>query len=147
MRRTARCFLQELPAALLTPLRAMQAPLQAWLEDNPEADAHPQMLELYFAVQDLVRAAERYDSHFVTQLTARGSELELQLLCLDPAPFVDASLSTGRSAALFSATLTPARLLPQRAGLCRRPGRGAGKPVPPPGTWGCSACRHLHPLP
>ena len=100
-------FLQELPAALLTPLRAVQAPLQAWLEDNPEADAHPQMLELYFAVQDLVRAAERYDSHFVTQLTARGSELELQLLCLDPAPFVDASLSTGRSAALFSATLTP----------------------------------------
>ena len=100
-------FLQELPAALLTPLRAVQAPLQAWLEDNPEADAHPQMLELYFAVQDLVRAAERYDSHFVTQLTARGSELELQLLCLDPAPFVDASLSTGRSATLFSATLTP----------------------------------------
>ena len=100
-------FLQELPAALLTPLRTVQAPLQAWLEDNPEADAHPQMLELYFAVQDLVRAAERYDSHFVTQLTARGSELELQLLCLDPAPFVDASLSTGRSATLFSATLTP----------------------------------------
>ena len=100
-------FLQELPAALLTPLRAVQAPLQAWLEDNPEADAHPQMLELYFAVQDLVRAAERYDSHFVTQLTARGSELELQLLCLDPAPFVDSSLSTGRSATLFSATLTP----------------------------------------
>ena len=54
-----------------------------------------------------MRAAERYDSHFVTQLTARGSELELQLLCLDPALFVDASLSTGRSAALFSATLTP----------------------------------------
>ena len=100
-------FLQELPAALLTPLRAVQAPLQAWLEENPEADAHPQMLELYFAGQDLVRAAERYDSHFVTQLTAHGSELELQLLCLDPAPFVDASLSTGRSAALFSATLTP----------------------------------------
>ena len=100
-------FLQELPAALLTPLRAVQAPLQAWLEDNPDADAHPQLLELYFAVQDLVRAAERYDSHFVTQLTARGSELELQLLCLDPAPFVDASLAAGRSAALFSATLTP----------------------------------------
>ena len=100
-------FLQELPAALLTPLRAVQAPLQAWLEDHPDDDAHPQLLELYFAVQDLVRAAERYDSHFVTQLTARGSELELQLLCLDPAPFVDASLAAGRSAALFSATLTP----------------------------------------
>ena len=44
---------------------------------------------------------------FLQQLTARGSELELHLLCLDPAPFVDASLAAGRSAALFSATLTP----------------------------------------
>ena len=66
-----------------------------------------QLLELYLALQDTARAADRYDSHFVTQLTARGSELELHLLCLDPAPFVDASLAAGRSAALFSATLTP----------------------------------------
>ena len=100
-------FFKELPAALLTPLRTVQAPLQDWLEANPDADAHAQLLELYFAVQDITRAAERYDSHFVTQLTARGSELELHLLCLDPAPFVDASLAAGRSAALFSATLTP----------------------------------------
>lgn len=100
-------FLQEPPSALLSPLRAVQAPLQDWLEANPDAEVHAQLLELYFAVQDITRAAERYDSHFVTQLTARGRELELQLLCLDPAPFVDASLATGRSAALFSATLAP----------------------------------------
>ena len=100
-------FFKELPSALLSPLRAVQAPLQDWLEANPDADTHAQLLELYFAVQDITRAAERYDSHFVTQLTARGSELELHLLCLDPAPFVDASLAAGRSAALFSATLTP----------------------------------------
>lgn len=100
-------FLQELPSALLSPLRAVQAPLQDWLEANPDADAHAQLLELYFAVQDILRSSERYDSHFVTQLTARGSELELQLLCLDPAPFVEASLAAGRCAALFSATLTP----------------------------------------
>ena len=100
-------FLRELPSALLSPLRAVQAPLQDWLEANPDADAHAQLLELYFAVQEILRSSERYDSHFVTQLTARGSELELQLLCLDPAPFVEASLSAGRCAALFSATLTP----------------------------------------
>ena len=100
-------FLQEPPSALLSPLRAVQAPLQDWLEANPDAEAHAQLLELYFAVQDITRAAERYDSHFVTQLTARGRELELQLLCLDPAPLVDASLAAGRSAALFSATLAP----------------------------------------
>ena len=100
-------FFRQLPTALVHSLRAVQAPLQDWLEANPDADAHSTLLELYFSLQDLTRAAERYDSHFVTQLTAYGSDLELHLLCLDPAPFVDASLSTGRSAALFSATLTP----------------------------------------
>ena len=100
-------FLQELPKELLRLLFSLQAPLQDWLEANQEADAHAQLLELYFAVQDIARAAERYDAHFVTQLTARGSELEWELLCLDPAPFVDASLAAGRAAALFSATLTP----------------------------------------
>ena len=100
-------FLQELPTALPGVLRAVQTPLQDWLEANAEDPAHAKLLELYFALQDIARAADRYDSHFVTQLTARGSELELHLLCLDPAPFVDASLSAGRSAALFSATLTP----------------------------------------
>ena len=100
-------FLQELPKELLRLLFSLQAPLQDWLEANPEADAHAQLLELYFALQDITRAAERYDAHFVTQLTARGSELEWELLCLDPAPFVDASLAAGRAAALFSATLTP----------------------------------------
>ena len=100
-------FLQELPKELLRLLFSLQPPLQDWLEANPEADAHAQLLELCFAVQDITRAAERYDAHFVTQLTARGSELEWELLCLDPAPFVDASLAAGRAAALFSATLTP----------------------------------------
>ena len=75
MHRTVLYFLQEPPSALLSPLRAVQAPLQDWLEANPDAEAHAQLLELYFAVQDITRAAERYDSHFVTQLTARGREL------------------------------------------------------------------------
>lgn len=100
-------FTKELPTVLLKPLHALQAPLQDWLEQNPDHPAHAQLLDLYFSVQDITRASERYDAHFVSQLTARGSDLELHLLCLDPAPFVDASLAAGRAAALFSATLTP----------------------------------------
>ena len=100
-------FCKELPSALLAPLRALTAPLQDWLEDDPDTEAHAALLDLYFEVQDILRASERYDEHFAAQLTARGSDLELQLLCLDPSPFVDASLSAGRAAALFSATLTP----------------------------------------
>ena len=68
-------FLQEPPSALLSPLRAVQAPLQDWLEANPDAEVHAQLLELYFAVQDITRAAERYDSHFVTQLPRAAESL------------------------------------------------------------------------
>ena len=39
-------FLQEPPSALLSPLRAVQAPLQEWLEANPDAEVHAQLLEL-----------------------------------------------------------------------------------------------------
>ncbi|MEI3250073.1 MAG: hypothetical protein V8R95_06645 [Faecalibacterium sp.] len=41
----------------------------------------------------------------------------------------------------------PARLLPQRAGLCRRPGCGAGKPVSRREPGAVLPARHLHPLP
>ena len=124
-------FLQQLPAALPAALRAVHTPLQDWLEQNPEDPAHAQLLELYFALQDIARAADRYDSHFVTQLTARGSELELHLLCLDPAPFVDASLAAGRSAALFSATLTPPAFYRSVLGCADARAVALSSPFPP----------------
>ena len=46
-------FLQQLPAALPAALRAVHTPLQDWLEQNPEDPAHAQLLELYFALQDI----------------------------------------------------------------------------------------------
>jgi Rad3-related DNA helicase len=100
-------FFQELPHALVRPLAALAAPLQDWLEDHTDAPAHAELLELYFSLQDFLRTAERYDTHYVTQLTAAGSELRIELLCLDPSAFVDSALATGRTAALFSATLAP----------------------------------------
>ena len=124
-------FLQQLPAALPAALRAVHTPLQDWLEQNPGDPAHAQLLELYFALQDIARAADRYDSHFVTQLTARGSELELHLLCLDPAPFVDASLAAGRSAALFSATLAPPTFYRSVLGCAEARAVALPSPFPP----------------
>ena len=88
-------FFRELPAGLLKPLQALTAPLQDWLEQHPDAEAHAALLDLYFKVQDILRAAERYDEHFTAQLTAYGSALDLHILCLDPAPNVDASLRGG----------------------------------------------------
>ena len=119
-------FCTEPPTALLKPLLALTAPLQAYLEDHPDSDAHAQLLDLFFAVQDVTRAAERYDEHFVTQLTARGSELYLHLLCLDPAPFVDGSLAKGRTRRRSSA---PPSLRRATTAACWAP--------PTPGPWPC----------
>lgn len=100
-------FFQDPPENVLSPLRALIVPLQDWLEANPDEAAHPKLLELYFSVQDLIRTADRYDDHFITQMTVHHSDLLLSLLCLDPSSFVNTSLSMGRCSALFSATLTP----------------------------------------
>ena len=140
-------FLQELPKELLRLLFSLQPPLQDWLEANPEADAHAQLLELYFAVQDITRAAERYDAHFVTQLTARGSELEWELLCLDPAPFCGCQPCRRAGRGTVQRNAHPAGLLPLRAGLSRCPGRGSGKPVSARTSGALLPARHLHPLP
>ena len=100
-------FFRELPPAAVRPLHSLLPALQDWLEQEPDHPAHEQLLDLYFSLHDLLRAAERYDEHSVTQLTARGSELTIRLLCLDPSAFVDESLASGRTAVLFSATLVP----------------------------------------
>ena len=100
-------FFRELPPAVVRPLYSLLPPLQDWLEHNPDAPAHEQLLDLYFSLHDLLRTADRYDEHSVTQLTARGSELTIRLLCLDPSAFVDESLACGRTSVLFSATLIP----------------------------------------
>ena len=83
-------------------------PLEEWLEEHREGEAREELLELYFALREYLRVAEWYDEHFVTQVSAHGAEVRVSQLCLDPAPFVDASLAKGRGAVLFSATLSPA---------------------------------------
>ena len=100
-------FFRELPPAVVRPLYSLLPPLQDWLEHNPDDPAHEQLLDLYFSLHDLLRTADRYDEHSVTQLTARSSELTIRLLCLDPSAFVDESLACGRTSVLFSATLIP----------------------------------------
>ena len=88
-------------------LSRVEAAAQEFLEEHREGEAHDEILQLFFDVRFFLRIAELYDEHFTTVLTASGSELHVQLLCLDAAPFVDASLSLGRAAVLFSATLFP----------------------------------------
>ena len=100
-------FFKELPPALVRPLQGLLPAIQDWLEHNPEDLAHETLLDLSFGLHDLLRTAERYDDHYVTQLTAHGSDLTIRLLCLDPSAFVNERLACGRTSVLFSATLIP----------------------------------------
>lgn len=100
-------YVKQLPKELAKALARLAAPLEDWLDEHREGEAHQTLLQLYFDLRAFTRIAEGYDEHYVTQLTAYGAELRVSLLCLDPSDFVDRSLALGRAAALFSATLTP----------------------------------------
>ena len=100
-------YYKELPPGLLPPLHRVLPAAQHWLEDHRDGPAHETILQLYFSLRAFLRTAEKYDAHYVTRWTVHGSDLEIQLLCLDPSDFVAKSLSRGRSAVLFSATITP----------------------------------------
>lgn len=100
-------YLKQLPKELAKALARLAAPLEDWLDEHREGEAHETLLQLYFDLRAFTRVAEGYDEHYVTQLTAFGAELRVSLLCLDPSDFVDQSLALGRAAVLFSATLTP----------------------------------------
>ena len=100
-------YYQALPPGLCPRLHKVLPAAQHWLEEHKDGPAHENILQLYFTLRAFLRVAEQYDSHYVSQWTVQGSELEIQLLCLDPSRFVEKSLSRGRAAVLFSATLTP----------------------------------------
>ncbi len=100
-------YYKELPPRFCATLQKILSPAQHWLEDHKDGPAHETILQLYFSLRAFLRVAEQYDTHYVTQWTVHGSELEIDLLCLDPSAFVERSLNRGRSAVLFSATITP----------------------------------------
>lgn len=80
---------------------------EKWLEENKEHTLHADMLQLYFEVHFYLRIAQLYDDHFTTLIHCYGSEVKIQQFCLDPAPFLDASMCAGKASILFSATLSP----------------------------------------
>ena len=88
-------------------VRGCLKPMEEWLEEHREGEAHDTVLQCYFDLKAWLRVADCYDDHYVTQVSAFGRDVKVQQLCLDPSRFLDASLSRGRAAVLFSATLAP----------------------------------------
>ncbi|MBO7748828.1 ATP-dependent DNA helicase, partial [Paenibacillus sp. MWE-103] len=66
-----------------------------------------ELLELYFACQDFVRAAKLYDERYVAYVECARSEVRVKLFCLDPSHLLRTMGKGYRSTVFFSATLTP----------------------------------------
>lgn len=88
-------------------LPAFSSAAEEWLEEHREGALHDTILQLYFDVRFFLKIWELYDEHFTSLLTLSGTEISLELLCLDPSTFLDESMKLGRASILFSATLTP----------------------------------------
>lgn len=80
-----------------------------WMGDR-ENRTHPlysQLLELFFNASAFLGIGELYDDHFTTILERLSGEVRYTLYCLDPSSIISDRLKRGKSAVLFSATLTP----------------------------------------
>jgi DNA excision repair protein ERCC-2 len=85
-------------------------------EKKPGADSDD-LLEQYFAVHRFLRVAEQYDTAYRTCYRRSGSDVDVELYCLDPACQLGEMLAGCRSAVFFSATLTPRDYYRQLLGL------------------------------
>ena len=93
-------------------------PLEIWLDEHRDpGETHDALLQLYFDIRAWLRVADTFDSHFVLQISAVGSEVRAAMLCLDPSDFLAADFAKGRAAVLFSATLAPAGYYKDLCGL------------------------------
>ena len=96
-----------LPDDLLPPLLSFHRRAEKWLVKNKPAPWKEDLLQRFFDVSAFLRVAERFDSSYTTCTISDGKDLEVKLFCLDPADQLAEALQRGRSAVLFSATLTP----------------------------------------
>ena len=141
-------FLQELPeGAAPTAVQACRPLCRTGWRPTRRPMPTPSCSSSTLRCRISPRAAERYDAHFVTQLTARGSELEWAAALPGPCPLCGCQPCRRAGGGTVQRNAHPAGLLPLRAGLSRCPGRGTGKPVSARTSGALLPARHLHPLP
>ncbi len=80
---------------------------EEWLKNHPRAPQSEPLLNLFFEVYSYLKISELYDERYVTIVETNRSEVTLRLFCLDPSFLLEEAMKRGKSAILFSATLTP----------------------------------------
>ncbi|MBB6218903.1 Rad3-related DNA helicase [Anaerosolibacter carboniphilus] len=95
------------PKDLYPPLHKFMKEAEEWLTKNENQEGYEELLELYFSCHAFLRIAEFYDERYVTYVEKVQKDIKVKLFCLDPSYLLRDALRRGRSAILFSATLTP----------------------------------------
>jgi len=97
----------EVDTILLVLIKETAAAMGEWLATQGGNEMHEQMLEAYFGLYKFIMISEIFDEHYCTMAEFYGREVQITLFCLDPSKIIREKLTLGKSAILFSATLTP----------------------------------------
>ena len=88
-------------------LEAFVFEFSKWLGENPDPDKS--LLNTYFDAISYLKIAELYDDNYTMLCEpGTGGELIVKQYCADPSRLLAECFSLGKTAVLFSATLTPA---------------------------------------
>ena len=99
---------RDLPEGLLDALADFCDVCFAVLEEKKlPPDLLAGLRDATYDLAEAVAKLARYSSRFVSFITLHGDALAYRALCLDPSEILSSRLSLGRSAVLFSATMTP----------------------------------------
>lgn len=105
-KRSAFLSCRELPAGYLHEITLLAYTLYAAYR-TARGDARERLRPFVWGLKRTADTLRDYDEHELTFLRYREGDLILETRCADPAAAVDRRLSLGRSAILFSATLSP----------------------------------------
>lgn len=98
---------RENPKGLHELLESFTGYLDSWLPRNPPVSFVEQLMELYFNCLNFMKILELYDENYVTCYDKSARDFKIKLFCVDPSKLLKNAMKKGRTATLFSATLSP----------------------------------------
>lgn len=100
-------ILKKYPDKFLKQLQHFVSKTQSWLKQNPDHSLFKQVLDYYLIVHAFIKISSFYDETFRTKLVATEKNVAIKIFCLNPSSLLAQTLAKGKSAVLFSATLSP----------------------------------------
>jgi len=97
----------EKPADFIALVQKYIAICKLMLKENKDLGEDDNFLQLYLNALNFLTIADFYDQRYITFVESQGHEVILKLFCLDPSFLLADAFRRGRSAILFSATLSP----------------------------------------